>query len=69
MGGEYTSGVVHMDIRKIFYTEALYLNFYGFEKVSNEEIKEADLNSKAKNLVICYKHLLKPFHSGFAPHG
>lgn len=32
VGGDYTSGVVHLDVRKIFHTETLYLRFKGYER-------------------------------------
>lgn len=35
VGGEYTQGIVHLDVRKIFHTDGLYLRFKGFERYYN----------------------------------
>ena len=32
VGGEYTTGTVHLDIRKIFHSEAILLRFKGYER-------------------------------------
>jgi hypothetical protein len=51
LGGEYSSGVVHLDIKKIIYTDALYLEFTGWEQ-TNQNQKQEKNRKRGRNQII-----------------